>query len=48
MNDYITAAQKAKELGISRATLSRRVAKGLITPAFTANNGNQYFHPETK
>ena len=46
--NYITAAQKAKELGISRATLSRRVKAGLITPAFTADNGNQYFHPEAK
>jgi predicted site-specific integrase-resolvase len=49
-SDLITAKEKADELGISRATLSRRVRDGLIVPAFkdesNPRNGVQLFERE--
>jgi hypothetical protein len=46
----LTAKQKAAELGISRATLSRRVQEGEVVPAFkddsNPHNGVQLFEPE--
>ena len=43
----ISAKDKAAELGISRATLSRRVSAGEIKPAYEgdAKNGVQLFTP---
>jgi hypothetical protein len=48
-DSLITAKAKADELGISRATLSRKVAAGEIVPAFQAEgkNGIMLFEPET-
>ena len=47
--ELISAKDKAAELGISRATLSRRVKAGDITPAFKGDgdNGIQLFTPST-
>jgi len=43
----ITAKAKAAELGISRATLTRKVQAGEITPAFRADGhrGVTLFYP---
>ena len=45
----ISAKDKAAELGISRATLSRRVRDGEIKPAYQGdgNNGVQLFFPSS-
>lgn len=45
--ELITAKDKAAELGISRATLTRHVQQGKLTPAFRASgeNGVMLFHP---
>jgi hypothetical protein len=48
--ELLTAKEKAAELGISRSTLSRKVASGAIIPAYkdesNEHNGVQLFDPE--
>lgn len=37
MDDMMTAKQKAEQLGVSRATLTRWVQAGKLTPAYKAD-----------
>jgi len=47
-SELLTAKEKAEELGISRATLTRRVQAGKIVPAYrgAGDNGVTLFTPE--